>query len=136
MSHAKCEHTAAVKLVATFKNGQTIRDIFEEIHPEWDAKTTMVECHGTMRAGSGVRGASASGEGGILIDWASPLEDLKDLGITSFAFRCTKINQASPQKPGSSRNAFDLLMASRQTGQRCQYPLTCLTFDKEDPCTI
>ena len=53
VSHARCEHTAAVKIVATYKNGQTIKDIYEEIHPEWDQKKFIVECHGTIRGGSG-----------------------------------------------------------------------------------
>ena len=87
-----------------FKPNQTIRDIFEEIHPPWDMIAYRVECIGRMRSGSGVGGESADGEGGLLIDWASPLEDLKDLGITSLAFRCkpNKEQLSSSSKQGTS----------------------------------
>ena len=53
VSHARCEYTAAVKIVATYKNGQTTKDMYEEIHLEWDQKKFTVECHGTIHGGSG-----------------------------------------------------------------------------------
>ena len=120
VSLSKCEHEGAKKIVATFKPNQTIRDIFEEIHPPWDMIAYRVECIGRMRSGSGVGGESADGEGGLLIDWASPLEDLKDLGITSLAFRCkpNKEQLSSSSKQGTSQlNAFDVMM-TRSVRQR------------------
>ena len=75
VSLRKCDHVVAVRIIATYKENQTIRDIFEEIHPSWDLTTHRVECLGLMRTGSGVGGAAASENGseGGLVDWASPL---------------------------------------------------------------
>ena len=72
VSLPKCDHVVAVRIIATYKENQTIRDIFEEIHPSWDLTTHRVECLGLMRSGREVGGAAASENGseGGLVDWA------------------------------------------------------------------
>ena len=70
----ECRHCLVTKLIVTYKSTLTFRNIFEEIYPE-NVETDVVEYEGSMESGPG-----ASIAKGILIDWATPHDALKELG--------------------------------------------------------
>ena len=55
-------------------------DIFDDDHPESNNKVDVVTCTGHM----GLPGPSGIPTGeGVLVDWDTPLEELKALGVRS-----------------------------------------------------
>ena len=74
VSLPKCAHYSDTKLIGTYKGTWTLKEVFEEIHPECE-KLDIVECKGFMGSGPGPGGVPI-GEG-ITIDWVTPLEALK-----------------------------------------------------------
>ena len=78
---SKCKHSPGVKRIATFSKNWTVREIFEEYHDAPDKDNSKVECLGRIGGGG-----SGCGEGGIGIDWATPLANLKALGVTGLSF--------------------------------------------------
>ena len=93
-----------------YKGTLTISDIFDDSHPEANNKADVVTCMGHIRS-PGPSGVP-TGEG-VMIDWDTPLEALKTLGVSTLTFKCTEITQSEPkEKPRA--DAFSVLMASGQ----------------------
>ena len=107
---SKCQHNAGTKRIATFSGAWTARQVFEEYHPAPE-KTSKVECLGRI----GGHGTSGCGEGGIGIDWATPLADLKALGVTALSFVCTGSATETPSTSKAAKDAFDILLSSNRT---------------------
>ena len=62
----KCMHYGETKLIGTYKGTWTLKEVFEEVHPEV-GKLDILECRGHMGSGPGP-GGSPVGEG-VPIDW-------------------------------------------------------------------
>ena len=90
---SKCKHSPGVKRIATFSKNWTVREIFGEYHDAPDKDNSKVECLGRIGGGG-----SGCGEGGIPIDWATPLANLKALGVTGLSFVCS-----ATEAPSTSR---------------------------------
>jgi len=71
----KCDHQESLKLISTFKGNQTVRDIINKFHPETG------KFHEVTVKGYASTVESASLTKGFDIDLATPLAELKDLGI-------------------------------------------------------
>ena len=104
-------HYPETKLIGTYKGTWTLKELFEELHPEV-GKHDILECRGHMGSGPGP-GGSPAGEG-VLIDWITPLDALKGLGVYALTFKC-----ASPEPigtdadtPPKSKDAFQIMMDS------------------------
>ena len=64
-------HYPETKLIGTYKGTWTLKELFEELHPEV-GKHDILECRGHMGSGPGPGGSPA--EEGVLIDWITPLD--------------------------------------------------------------
>ena len=103
---SKCKHQGGIKRIATFPNNWTVRDIHQQYH-DGPHKDNKIECLGRI----GGAGESGCGEGGVSVDWAIPLGDLKSLGVTALRFVCTATEAPSASKATATANAFDILLS-------------------------
>ena len=64
---------------------------------------------------------------GVLIDWDTPLEELKTLGVRSLTFKCSEITPSEPKEQPTAY-AFSVLIASG----RCRRQNALCLFKKKN----
>ena len=102
---SKCKHSPGVKRIATFSKNWTVREIFGEYHDAPDKDNSKVKLN--------VSDESAGVGAGVGIDWATPLANLKALGVTGLSFVCSATEAPSTSR-ATTVNAFDVLLSRRR----------------------
>eukprot|EP00745_Piridium_sociabile_P001992 TRINITY_DN11188_c0_g3_i1.p1 TRINITY_DN11188_c0_g3~~TRINITY_DN11188_c0_g3_i1.p1 ORF type:complete len:119 (-),score=12.39 TRINITY_DN11188_c0_g3_i1:78-434(-) len=104
-----CAHVKQpTRIISTYSESVTLAHVFQDIHPDVEKGYTTT-CHGT---------SSPLIADAFELDWATPLRDLKDLGVKSLSFQCSPAAEEEKEKetatPTPNPNAFHVLMnASR-----------------------
>ena len=113
-----CEHNKdPTNLIASHKGGDTVREVWGEIHPELE-KGCKVTCMG-YSAGPGQIQTSTDG---FEIDWATPLADLKELGIRTLKFKCcpTEVPEEAKQLPKGDAFSFMMTQSRKRSMPECK----------------
>ena len=108
----RCDHLEGFRVISTFKEGETGRDMLPGLHPEL-GKTEMYKIC-VIGYATGAACASTSVDKGFEIDLDStPLSELKDLGIKTLVVTCTSMEKEDlmETETDSRSDAFTVLMS-------------------------